>query len=90
VFVLLARVFPNAPVQEDVKENHWKASERVLQSSSSMLESLATSFPCSRQSILRWMVAKSYTLDRWFIPLFIDICRVSIIQGDAGFRNHPQ
>ena len=49
------------------------------------------SHPCSRQSILRWMVAKSYTVDRWFIPLFADIfvgfqasfwwCRISSIHS---------
>ena len=29
-------------------------------------------------------------VDRWFIPLFISIYRVSTMQGGAGFRNHPQ
>jgi hypothetical protein len=29
-------------------------------------------------------------VDRWFIPLFNTIYRVSTIEGGAGFRNHPQ
>ena len=41
--------------------------------------------PVFRHSLfLRWMVAKS-PVDRWFIHVYPIICRVSTIQGGAGF-----
>ena len=33
---------------------------------------------------------KPAPVDRWFIPVFIGFQMGSTMQGDAGFRNHPQ